>query len=83
MGSLPFNGPTKGFLLGNKLAVTEFLSETRAIHTQIQEVFGARLTGGGFGGSVVMLARLGAGRAVAERIAGTYARESGQNHPSS
>jgi galactokinase len=45
---------------------------------QDHDVFGARLTGGGFGGSVVMLARIGAGRAVAERVAGAYARESGQ-----
>jgi galactokinase len=41
-------------------------------------VYGARLTGGGFGGSVVMLARRGAGRAAGERIAAEYARRSGQ-----
>jgi galactokinase len=41
-------------------------------------VFGARLTGGGFGGSVVLLARIGSGRAVAERLAAAYARASGQ-----
>ena len=35
-------------------------------------------TGGGFGGSVVMLARAGAGRTVAERIATAYAKCSGQ-----
>jgi galactokinase len=40
-------------------------------------VYGARLTGGGFGGSVVMLARRGEGQAAAERIAGEYARRSG------
>ncbi len=40
-------------------------------------VFGARLTGGGFGGSVVMLARAGHGREAAERIATAYARRSG------
>jgi galactokinase len=40
-------------------------------------VYGARLTGGGFGGSVVMLARHGQGRAAAERIAAEYARRSG------
>jgi galactokinase len=39
-------------------------------------VYGARLTGGGFGGSVVMLARRGEGRASAERIAAEYARRS-------
>jgi galactokinase len=42
------------------------------------DVYGARLTGGGFGGSVVMLARAGAGRTVAERIATAYAKRSGQ-----
>jgi galactokinase len=42
------------------------------------EVFGARLTGGGFGGSVVMLARAGSGRAVAERVASAYAKRSGK-----
>lgn len=40
---------------------------------------GARLTGGGFGGSVVMLARTGAGRDAACRIATRYAAESGQS----
>lgn len=42
------------------------------------EIYGARLTGGGFGGSVVMLAHTGA-RAVAERIAARYAAQSGRN----
>jgi galactokinase len=42
-------------------------------------VHGARLTGGGFGGSVVMLARRGEGRAAGERIAAEYARRSGQS----
>jgi galactokinase len=41
------------------------------------DVYGARLTGGGFGGSVVMLARAGRGRAVAERIAHAYVKRSG------
>jgi len=41
-----------------------------------KDVFGARLTGGGFGGSVVMLARTGLGRAAAERIAGSYRKRS-------
>lgn len=39
---------------------------------------GARLTGGGFGGSVVMLARAGTARAAAARIANRYAQESGR-----
>jgi galactokinase len=42
------------------------------------DVYGARLTGGGFGGSVVMLARTGTGSTVAERIASAYAKRSGQ-----
>jgi len=41
------------------------------------DVFGARLTGGGFGGSVVMLARVGTGRTVAQRIAQIYDEQSG------
>ena len=36
------------------------------------DVFGARLTGGGFGGSVLLLARRGSGRVAAEAIAGEY-----------
>ncbi len=42
------------------------------------EVYGARLTGGGFGGSVVALARRETGAAVAERAAARYAAESGR-----
>jgi galactokinase len=42
------------------------------------DVYGARLTGGGFGGSVVMLARDGTGAAVARRICERYAARSGQ-----
>jgi galactokinase len=42
-------------------------------------VYGARLTGGGFGGSVVMLARRGEGHRAAPRIAAEYARRSGQS----
>jgi galactokinase len=41
-------------------------------------VFGARLTGGGFGGAVVMLASRGAGAACAARIARAYAARSGR-----
>jgi galactokinase len=44
-----------------------------------QDVYGARLTGGGFGGSVVMLVRSGSGRSVAERIAAAYAKGSGKD----
>jgi galactokinase len=42
------------------------------------DVYGARMTGGGFGGSVVMLAHLGQGRVVGERIARDYAERSGR-----
>jgi galactokinase len=42
------------------------------------DVLGARLTGGGFGGSVVMLVRAGRAADAAHRIAGRYARESGR-----
>jgi galactokinase len=41
-------------------------------------IYGARMTGGGFGGSVVMLAELGQGRAAGERIAHVYAQQSGR-----
>jgi galactokinase len=43
-----------------------------------KDVYGARLTGGGFGGSVVMMARAGTGAAVAARIAERYKARSGQ-----
>jgi galactokinase len=36
------------------------------------DVFGARMTGGGFGGAIVALARRGRGRAAAERIVASY-----------
>jgi galactokinase len=42
------------------------------------DVFGARLTGGGFGGAVVILARAGHGQQVGERLGATYAQRSGQ-----
>jgi len=47
------------------------------IATSDAAVFGARLTGGGFGGSVVMLARAGDGRQAGERITRAYAAQSG------
>jgi galactokinase len=40
------------------------------------DVYGARLTGGGFGGSIVALARAGTGRAVAQTVAAAYAARS-------
>jgi len=42
------------------------------------DIFGARMTGGGFGGSVVMLARRGQGGATGTRIARAYAERSGR-----
>ncbi|SMB80207.1 galactokinase [Deinococcus hopiensis] len=42
------------------------------------DVYGARLTGGGFGGSVVMIARHGTGRRAGERVAAEYARQTGR-----
>lgn len=41
-------------------------------------VYGARLTGGGFGGSVVIVADLARAAEIGEDIAGRYARESGR-----
>ena len=41
------------------------------------DIYGARLTGGGFGGSVVMLAHAGRARAAAERIAAEYSKTVG------
>jgi len=43
-----------------------------------ERVFGARLTGGGFGGSIVLLVRAGAGRACADRLARAYATRAGR-----
>jgi len=42
------------------------------------DVFGARLTGGGFGGAVVVLARAGSARPVAERVAARYRERCGR-----
>ncbi|HEV7514911.1 MAG TPA: galactokinase [Thermoanaerobaculia bacterium] len=41
-------------------------------------VYGARMTGGGFGGSIVALAREGAGRVAGERIVERYRASTGQ-----
>lgn len=46
-----------------------------AIASADTSIWGARLTGGGFGGSVVMLAREGEGAAAAARIAEAYASQ--------
>ena len=43
------------------------------------DVFGARITGGGFGGSIVALAERGRGRAAGERTAAKYTERTGQH----
>ncbi len=43
-----------------------------------RDVFGARLTGGGFGGSIVALVRAGSAAAVAGRVAARYAARCGR-----
>jgi galactokinase len=45
----------------------------------LQAVHGARLTGGGFGGSVVVLARPGTASDVARRISADYAAKTGRS----
>ncbi len=42
------------------------------------DVYGARITGGGFGGAVVLLARRGTGLAVGRRLLGPYAEQTGE-----
>jgi len=48
------------------------------IACQEPDVYGARLTGGGFGGSVVMLAKKGAAREAAQRITRAYSAQTGR-----
>lgn len=43
-----------------------------------EDVYGARITGGGFGGSVVVVARHGSGREVGERLAKVYREQTGK-----
>jgi galactokinase len=42
------------------------------------DVYGARITGGGFGGSVVVLVRKGTGRDVGERLTAAYSERTGR-----
>jgi galactokinase len=42
-------------------------------------VYGARLTGGGFGGAVIVLARAGQARAIAEKVVAEYREKTGRN----
>ena len=63
-------------------APPKFEGPTAAIAGQVDRrwkgVFGARLTGGGFGGSIVALTRRGAGAGIATRVAAAYASQSHQ-----
>jgi len=43
------------------------------------DVYGARITGGGFGGSIVILARRGTGREIGDRIVAKYENEWGED----
>ena len=62
----------------------DFEVSTPALDTLVQAlldqpaVFGARMTGGGFGGSVVAVTRAGTGLPVAERASARYLRETGE-----
>jgi galactokinase len=61
----------------------DYETSTPAIDTLVaiaqadDDIYGARLTGGGFGGSVVMLAPASRARAAAERIANAYTQQVG------
>jgi galactokinase len=46
---------------------------------QAPEVCGARITGGGFGGSVVVVVKAGAGRDVGERLVAAYRERTGKD----
>jgi galactokinase len=43
------------------------------------DVYGARMTGGGFGGAVVLIARAGTGPAAARAIRDEYGRQRGRH----
>jgi galactokinase len=49
------------------------------VATKQPAVFGARLTGGGFGGSIVALATPSAAHEAAQAVADTYRRETGRD----
>jgi galactokinase len=53
------------------------LDSLTALMREQRQVFGARLTGAGFGGAVVGLCRKGSARAVAERVLAQYDRTGG------
>jgi galactokinase len=47
--------------------------------TALPNVFGARLTGGGFGGAVVIAAAAGYGREIASKAAAAYRHQTGRD----
>ena len=54
------------------------VDELVALCAMRPEVFGARLTGGGFGGSIVAIARKGCGLAMAREVVKLYGEKTGQ-----
>jgi galactokinase len=58
---------------------TEEIDALVALGQQDPDVYGARMTGGGFGGAVVMLAKQDRARAAAERIAAAYREKTSLN----
>jgi galactokinase len=56
---------------------TDAIDALVTLGQQDPDVYGARMTGGGFGGAVVMLGRRGHASEAAERIATIYARTTG------
>jgi galactokinase len=80
------DAPALGRLLSasHRSLAVDFAVSTPEIDSLVElahaapEVFGARLTGGGFGGSVVLLARPGTARATAHRIATAYSWRTGR-----
>lgn len=57
---------------------TQELDLLVALAVEEAEVFGARLTGGGFGGSIVAMAQAGTGARAGARIAARYAERTGR-----
>ena len=51
---------------------TDLLVELLSDPALGDDVYGARMTGGGFGGSVIALVRAGASTAIAQRVAAAY-----------
>jgi galactokinase len=49
------------------------------IAVRVKNVYGARMTGGGFGGAIVALASAGRARAAADEVAAEYSKVTGQS----